>query len=104
MFDPSSGGDPALTHSERSWPVNEAVALATAAVSAIATPVRSSARFPATASQVTRARRFLASFLADSPLADRIVAGTQHWAHTESSDNERHPAASWRSTIVGPLI
>ena len=33
MFDPGSGGDPAPTHSERSWPVNEAAALATAAVS-----------------------------------------------------------------------
>src|SRR6516164_7978052 len=73
MFDPGSGGDPAPTHSERSWPVNEAAALATAAVSAIATPLRSSVRFPATASQVTRARRFLASFLADSPLADDAV-------------------------------
>jgi anti-sigma regulatory factor (Ser/Thr protein kinase) len=73
MFDPGSGGDPAPTHSERSWPVNEAAALATAAVPAIATPLRSSVRFPATASQVTRARRFLASFLADSPLADDAV-------------------------------
>jgi anti-sigma regulatory factor (Ser/Thr protein kinase) len=73
MFNPGRGGDPAPTHSARPWPVNEAAVLATATAPAIATPLRSSVRFPATAGQVTRARGLLASFLADSPLADDAV-------------------------------
>jgi serine/threonine-protein kinase RsbW len=73
MFESSSGGDPTATHSARPWPVNEAAVLAAATAPAIATPLRSSVRFPATASQVTRARGFLASFLADSPVADDAV-------------------------------
>ncbi len=73
MFEPGSGEDPAATHSERPWPVNEAAVLAAATAPEIATQLRSSVRFPATASQVTRARGFLAGFLADSPLADDAV-------------------------------
>ena len=73
MFELGSGGDPAAMHSERPWPGNEVAVLAAATAPAIATPLRSSIRFPATTSQVTRARRFLASFLADSPLADDAV-------------------------------
>lgn len=72
MFDPGSG-DPVSTHSERSWPVNGAAGSAAATAPAIATPLLSSVRFPATASQITRAREFLASFLADSPLAADAV-------------------------------
>ena len=73
MFDPGSWGDHVPTHSERPWPVNGAAVPAAATAPAIATPLRSSIRFPATASQITRARQFLESFLADSPLAADAV-------------------------------
>jgi anti-sigma regulatory factor (Ser/Thr protein kinase) len=73
MFDPSSGQNPAPTDTERPLPVNEAAVLAPATAPAIATPFRASVRFHATATQVTRARHFLGSLLADSPLADDAV-------------------------------
>lgn len=53
MFDPGSGCGPAQAHSE--------------------CPRRASISFPATASQVTRARQYLESLLTDSPLATDAV-------------------------------
>jgi anti-sigma regulatory factor (Ser/Thr protein kinase) len=75
MFDTGSEGDRAPTRPKRPGPVNRETVPAAAAAPpiatapSIATGCRSSVSFPATASQIVRARQFLEGFLADSPLA-----------------------------------
>ena len=73
MFDASSVGDPFSTHSECPGPVNWGAVLAAATAPAIVTTRRFGISFPATASQIIRARQFLEGFLADSPLAADAV-------------------------------
>jgi anti-sigma regulatory factor (Ser/Thr protein kinase) len=73
MFDPASVGGRAPGHPKRSRPVNKETVPAAATAPSIATKCRSSVSFPATASQIIRARQFLEDFLADSPLAADAV-------------------------------
>ena len=73
MFDPGRAGGRALTHSKRPEPVNRETVPAAATAPPIATKHRSSISFPATASQIIRARQYLEGFLADSPLAADAV-------------------------------
>jgi anti-sigma regulatory factor (Ser/Thr protein kinase) len=69
MSDPAS----APTHPKRSGPVNREAVPAAASAPSLATKCRCSVSFPATASQIIRARQFLEGFLADSPLAADAV-------------------------------
>jgi anti-sigma regulatory factor (Ser/Thr protein kinase) len=99
MFDPGSG-DPVPTHSERPCPVNGAALPAAAKALAIAIPVRSSVRFPATASQITRARHFLASFLADSPLAaDALLCLSEVASNSVIHSNSRSEGGNFSVSV-----
>lgn len=73
MFDPGRAGGCALAHSQRLEPVNREAVPAAATEPPIAAKCRSSISFPATASQIIRARQYLEGFLADSPLAADAV-------------------------------
>jgi anti-sigma regulatory factor (Ser/Thr protein kinase) len=73
MFHSGGRGDPAPTHPKRRLPVSGKAVPPVTAAPAAATARRSSISFPATSSQITDARRFVASFLADSPLAGDAV-------------------------------
>lgn len=100
MFDPGTWGDHVPTHSERPWPVNGAAVPATATAPAIATPLRSSVRFPATASQITRARQFLASFLADSPLAaDALLCLSEVATNSVIHSNSRSEGGNFSISV-----
>lgn len=68
-----AGGDPARTHPKRRLPVSREAVLPVVAEPAAATARWSSISFPATSSHVTDARRFVANFLADSPLVGDAV-------------------------------
>jgi serine/threonine-protein kinase RsbW len=74
MFHPSRGSNPAptRTHSEP-WRSVNGRAVPAAGAPWPATTLRSSISYPAVASQITQARRFLAGFLAGLPLADDAV-------------------------------
>jgi anti-sigma regulatory factor (Ser/Thr protein kinase) len=100
MSDPGSG-DPLPTHSERPWPVAGAAGPAAATAPAIATPLRSSVRFPATASQITRARQFLASFLADSPLApDAVLCLSEVASNSVIHSNSRSEGGNFTISVL----
>jgi anti-sigma regulatory factor (Ser/Thr protein kinase) len=73
MFDLGSACGHAATHSQGLELVNRETVPAAATAPPIATNHRSSISFPATASQIIRARQYLEGFLADSPLAADAV-------------------------------
>ena len=99
MFNPGSG-DPAPAHSERPWPVAGTAVLSAATAPAIATPLRSSVGFPATASQIIRARQFLAGFLADSPLAaDALLCLSEVTTNSVIHSNSRYEGGNFTVSV-----
>jgi anti-sigma regulatory factor (Ser/Thr protein kinase) len=75
MTNSTDWSDPApiRTNTERPPPADGRAGPSVAGASAIASPLRSSITLPATASQVAEARRFVASFVADTTLAADAV-------------------------------
>jgi anti-sigma regulatory factor (Ser/Thr protein kinase) len=90
MFDPGSEGDRAPARPRGPGPVNRETAPVAATAPSIATRCRCSVSFPATASQIIRARQFLEGFLADSPLvADAVLCLSEVATNSVIHSNSR---------------
>ena len=101
---PSRDGNNPAPAPAHSWPphsVHGQAALTDIAAPAITPAPRSRMSFPATAGQISKARHFLARFLADSPLAtDAVICLSEVATNSITHSNSRRAGGRFTVTAV----